>query len=109
MLIKNKKRPKTPPPLDFRPVFVGAPGRNRTCDTRIRNPVLYPLSYEGKSAEMLIVRGFIAWNPKIGKLGFLPKKVDSVLFFQDSFRTIPGRADRYAVLGTSHATLTHRG
>ena len=24
-----------------------APGRNRTCDTRIRNPVLYPLSYEG--------------------------------------------------------------
>ena len=27
--------------------FFGAPGRNRTCDTRIRNPVLYPLSYEG--------------------------------------------------------------
>lgn len=25
----------------------GAPGRNRTCDTRIRNPVLYPLSYGG--------------------------------------------------------------
>ena len=30
-------------PLKFR----GALGRNRTCDTRIRNPVLYPLSYEG--------------------------------------------------------------
>jgi hypothetical protein len=26
---------------------IGTPGRNRTCDTRIRNPVLYPLSYEG--------------------------------------------------------------
>ena len=26
----------------------GAPGRNRTYDTRFRKPVLYPLSYEGK-------------------------------------------------------------
>ena len=26
----------------------GAPGRNRTFDTRFRKPVLYPLSYEGK-------------------------------------------------------------
>src|SRR5205807_6370715 len=25
----------------------GAPGRNRTYDTRFRKPVLYPLSYEG--------------------------------------------------------------
>lgn len=25
----------------------GALGRNRTCDSRIRNAVLYPLSYEG--------------------------------------------------------------
>jgi hypothetical protein len=25
----------------------GAPGRNRTCDTRFRKPMLYPLSYEG--------------------------------------------------------------
>jgi hypothetical protein len=24
-----------------------APGRNRTCDTRFRKPLLYPLSYEG--------------------------------------------------------------
>jgi hypothetical protein len=31
-------------------VFAGrksAPGRNRTCDTRFRKPLLYPLSYEG--------------------------------------------------------------
>ncbi len=28
-------------------MLLGAPGKNRTCDTRIRNPVLYPLSYEG--------------------------------------------------------------
>ena len=26
---------------------LGAPGRNRTCDTRFRKPMLYPLSYEG--------------------------------------------------------------
>jgi site-specific DNA recombinase len=26
---------------------VCAPGRNRTCDTRFRRAVLYPLSYEG--------------------------------------------------------------
>ena len=25
---------------------------NRTCDTRIRNPVLYPLSYGGKNLNM---------------------------------------------------------
>jgi hypothetical protein len=37
-------RKKSPQPL----VFIGAPGRNRTCGTRIRNPVLYPLSYEGR-------------------------------------------------------------
>ena len=28
---------------------VGALGWNRTSDTRFRKPVLYPLSYEGKS------------------------------------------------------------
>jgi hypothetical protein len=27
----------------------GAPGRIRTCDTRFRKPLLYPLSYEGAS------------------------------------------------------------
>src|SRR5437867_3473904 len=27
---------------------IGAPGRNRTCDTRFRKPLLYPLSYEGR-------------------------------------------------------------
>ena len=27
--------------------IIGAPGRDRTCGTRIRNPVLYPLSYGG--------------------------------------------------------------
>ncbi len=26
---------------------IGAPGRIRTCGTRIRNPMLYPLSYGG--------------------------------------------------------------
>ena len=27
--------------------FIGAPGKNRTCGTWIRNPLLYPLSYGG--------------------------------------------------------------
>ena len=27
----------------------GAPGRTRTCGTRFRKPLLYPLSYEGAS------------------------------------------------------------
>jgi hypothetical protein len=38
------------PPLGwilFPLVKLGAPGRNRTCDTRFRKPMLYPLSYEG--------------------------------------------------------------
>jgi hypothetical protein len=30
----------------FGPILKGAPGRDRTCDRRIRNPLLYPLSYE---------------------------------------------------------------
>ena len=29
----------------------GAPGRDRTCGTWIRNPLLYPLSYGGKQTE----------------------------------------------------------
>ena len=29
-------------------VFLCAPGRIRTCDTRFRRAVLYPLSYEGE-------------------------------------------------------------
>jgi hypothetical protein len=28
--------------------LLSAPGRNRTCDTRFRKPLLYPLSYEGR-------------------------------------------------------------
>ena len=32
--------------------FGGAPGRIRTCDTRFRKPVLYPLSYEGKRIHL---------------------------------------------------------
>ncbi len=31
-------------------VSPGAPGRTRTCDTRFRKPLLYPLSYEGLPA-----------------------------------------------------------
>src|SRR2546427_10550583 len=33
-----------------RDITSGAPGRNRTCDTRFRKPLLYPLSYEGRRA-----------------------------------------------------------
>ena len=30
----------------------GAPGMNRTCDTRFRKPVLYPLSYGGAPVSL---------------------------------------------------------
>jgi hypothetical protein len=29
----------------------GAPGKNRTCGTWIRNPMLYPLSYGGRRGK----------------------------------------------------------
>ena len=31
---------------------MGALGKIRTCDTRFRKPLLYPLSYEGLSADL---------------------------------------------------------
>ena len=31
------------------PVILGGPGRNRTTDTRIFNPLLYRLSYQAKT------------------------------------------------------------
>ena len=34
-------------PFDYYINTQNAPGKDRTCDTRIRNPVLYPLSYGG--------------------------------------------------------------
>jgi hypothetical protein len=34
--------------IEFFSILDGAPGMIRTCDTRIRNPVLYPLSYGGR-------------------------------------------------------------
>ncbi len=41
-------------PLDI----TGAPGTIRTCDSRIRNPVLYPLSYGGKPFINAYCAGF---------------------------------------------------
>ncbi len=38
----------------------GAPGRNRTYDSRIRNPVLYPLSYGGM--KPVWKKNCIAWG-----------------------------------------------
>ena len=40
--INEKEKAKSPVFLSFWPLFGGAPGRTRTCGTRIRNPVLYP-------------------------------------------------------------------
>ena len=48
---KDQGKRKRPEPLvasGFGLYLLGAPGMIRTCDTRIRNPVLYPLSYGGK-------------------------------------------------------------
>jgi hypothetical protein len=34
-------------------ISICALGRNRTCDTRFRKPLLYPLSYEGRGPRGL--------------------------------------------------------
>jgi hypothetical protein len=34
---------------------VGAPGRIRTCDPRIRNPVLYPSELRGRDPAFILV------------------------------------------------------
>jgi hypothetical protein len=49
--------PPLPQDIEKMPKFVhqcvstapGAPGRTRTCDTRFRKPLLYPLSYGGST------------------------------------------------------------
>ncbi len=33
--------------------FFGGPGRNRTTDTRIFNPLLYQLSYQAKAKDSI--------------------------------------------------------
>ena len=37
-------------------MFFGGPGRNRTTDTRIFNPLLYQLSYQAKAANFSMTR-----------------------------------------------------
>ena len=48
---RSAQLPGLCPELARRPDPEGAPGRNRTCDTRFRKPLLYPLSYEGASGQ----------------------------------------------------------
>jgi hypothetical protein len=43
--------------LNPAPATAHAPGRIRTCDRRIRSPVLCPLSYGGSRVWMLEIRG----------------------------------------------------
>jgi hypothetical protein len=43
--------------------FFGGPGRNRTTDTRIFNPLLYRLSYQAICIELLQRGVIIATNP----------------------------------------------
>src|SRR6476619_2973418 len=47
---------------------LGAPGRIRTCDTRFRKPMLYPLSYEGR-------RGLSTSRGRRGSLARRPARV----------------------------------
>ena len=46
--------------------LVGAPGRDRTCGTRIRNPVLYPLSYGGKEKLIVFISVGYRISPFVG-------------------------------------------
>ena len=63
----------------------GAPGRNRTCGTWIRNPLLYPLSYGGFQPMETVFSGefmpILLWvvkenkNIKISKDLILTKEI----------------------------------
>jgi hypothetical protein len=48
----NRRVPMAPP------FSGGAPGPDRTDDLRFRKPTLYPLSYGGRLAKVLISKGF---------------------------------------------------
>ena len=64
---KDQGKRKRPEPLvcgGFGLYLLGAPGRNRTYDSRIRNPVLYPLSYEGNALIYII---FCAYTMRVAK------------------------------------------
>jgi hypothetical protein len=57
-----------PPPVSagegpFLRASGGAPGRIRTCDTRFRKPMLYPLSYEGLPVDPSCVAGEFLLGP----------------------------------------------
>ena len=58
--------PSLDPTAHIRASLDGAPGRNRTCDTRFRKPLLYPLSYEGRGLSS------VSWRNHGGKLGDRP-------------------------------------
>lgn len=49
-----------------------APGRIRTCDHRIRSPVLCPLSYGGKRVQTLAIRVLGAVGPRPTTIQTLP-------------------------------------
>jgi hypothetical protein len=44
------------------PAVIGAPGRIRTCGARIRNPMLYPLSYGGDLKKLYDYGGLKPFN-----------------------------------------------
>jgi hypothetical protein len=79
--------------------FIGTLGANRTRDTRIRNPVLYPLSYEG----MLV--------GQIQSGGIILKFFQSAILFQGGPRGfVPAKslAGRPAATGHLHSTAIRR-
>ena len=47
----EKRKARRPTRAAWLSMRGGAPGRIRTCDTRFRKPVLYPLSYEGVARD----------------------------------------------------------
>ena len=74
-------------------MFLGGPGRNRTTDTRIFNPLLYRLSYQAKiwnynefalsAIDLWDLLSFLRFMPMINEglsLAFIPRGIYSKRF-----------------------------
>ena len=55
----------------------GAPGRNRTCDLRIRSPTLYPTELQAREMRKGVEREMFVWEI-LSKPRFMPPDSDFV-------------------------------
>jgi hypothetical protein len=93
--------------LSFYPMSIGAPGRIRTCNPRLRRPVLYPLSY-GRNFDVIVWSGQQDLNlrPSAPKADALPDcAMPRSLFRRASYAGAPcrGKPNRKLLLHLRHS------